>query len=163
MEKDTPYKRSPGMVKLDVRMVSVKQDVLLFPGRAGISERPAIIEERTRIDDWEGDTVHGQDATLVTLVERKSRLTLIGKTANKTAEVLAARMSELLKKMDKVYTITLDNGGEFSDHAKATEAVNVNNEYAFMASIRGKMTSNSWLLQGVLIPDEDQKSDAIRS
>ena len=102
----------------------------VIPGRVDISERPAIIEERTRIGDWEGDTVHGQDATLVTLVERKSRLTLIGKTANKTAEVVAAKMSELLKKMDKVYTITLDNGGEFADHAKVAEAVNVNIYFA---------------------------------
>ena len=36
-------------------------------------------------------------------------------------------------------------------------------EYVFMASIKGKMTSNSQLLRGILIPDEDKKSNAIRS
>ena len=44
----------------------------LIPGRIDITERPAIVEKRSRLGDWEGDTVHGQSAYLVTLVERKS-------------------------------------------------------------------------------------------
>ncbi len=69
----------------------------MIPNKVDISERPAIIEKRIRLGDWEGDTIFGQDTTLVTLVERVSRMTLIGKTANKTASVVAAKMCEMLK------------------------------------------------------------------
>ena len=35
---------------------------------ACITERPEVVELRSRLGDWEGDTVYGQDAHLVTLV-----------------------------------------------------------------------------------------------
>ncbi|MCJ7692372.1 MAG: IS30 family transposase, partial [Sedimentisphaerales bacterium] len=49
--------------------------------RVGIQERPNIVERKIRIGDWEGDTVVGKNhqGALVTLVDRKSKLTLIGK------------------------------------------------------------------------------------
>src|SRR3546814_16875827 len=40
--------------------------------RVSISERPAEVESRERLGDWEGDTVHGLGGNLVTLVDRKS-------------------------------------------------------------------------------------------
>ncbi|MBM9520036.1 IS30 family transposase [Desulforhopalus vacuolatus] len=49
----------------------------LIPDRVDIAERPQIVNERTRIGDWEGDTVYGQNASLV---ERTSRFTLCGRT-----------------------------------------------------------------------------------
>ena len=46
--------------------------------RVSIDERPEVVEARSRIGDWEADTVIGKlgGAVLVTLVERRSRLTL---------------------------------------------------------------------------------------
>ena len=40
--------------------------------RVSITERPAEVETRERLGDWEGDTVHGVGGNLVTLVDRKS-------------------------------------------------------------------------------------------
>jgi len=41
--------------------------------RYGSQERPAVVDERSRLGDWEGDTVRGKGrSALVTLVERKS-------------------------------------------------------------------------------------------
>ena len=42
-----------------------------------IDERPKVVDKRSRIADWEGDTVigRGHQGVLVTLVERKSRYT----------------------------------------------------------------------------------------
>ncbi len=96
----------------------------LIPNRVDINERPEIIELRTRLGDWEGDTVFGQDAHLVTLVDRKSRFTLIGKVDSKKAGTVADTMINLLKRVSSVCTITLDNGGEFAAHEKVAEAVN---------------------------------------
>jgi IS30 family transposase len=49
-------------------------------GRVGIEERPAIVEKRTRLGDWESDRVEGSGSTasLASHVERKSRYTVLG-------------------------------------------------------------------------------------
>ena len=90
---------------------------------------------RSRVGDWEGNTVFGQDAHLVTLVDRKSRFTLIGKVDTKHAESVANKMIELLKRVSSVNTITLDNGGEFAAHEKVAKAIN-----ADMPAISGEPT-----------------------
>ena len=45
----------------------------LIPNRIDISERPAIVARKTRLGDWEGDTVvsAGHKGGLLTLVERQ--------------------------------------------------------------------------------------------
>ena len=47
--------------------------------RVDIDERPAIVEKRNRVGDWEGDTVMGKGRrnALLTLVERKTLYTMI--------------------------------------------------------------------------------------
>lgn len=54
-----------------------------IPGTRPISERPAEVELRARLDDWEGDTVvgRGSGACLVTLVDRMSSLLIGGRAA----------------------------------------------------------------------------------
>ena len=52
--------------------------------------------------DWEGDTVHGQDTHLVTLVDRKSRLTLIGKVPDKKAGTVAKEMIRLIEACPRI-------------------------------------------------------------
>lgn len=99
-----------------------KAGVRLIPNRIDISERPAVVEKRERLGDWEGDTVHGQNAHLVTLVERKSRFTLARRILRKTKENVADAILELLGKVSSVLTITLDNGGEFADHERISKA-----------------------------------------
>ena len=53
--------------------------------RISIDERPALEENRNRIGDWEIDTIIGKrhKGALVTIVERKSRYTLIAKVSKK--------------------------------------------------------------------------------
>ncbi len=48
----------------------------MIPNRTGIEDRPDIVTQKTRIGDWEGDTVIGakQRGALVTLAERKSAM-----------------------------------------------------------------------------------------
>lgn len=99
-----------------------KAGVKLIPDRVDISERPEVVESRTRIGDWEGDTVHGKNAYLVTLVERATRFTLVKKVLKKTKEAVAEAMLEMLSTIPSVRTITLDNGGEFASHARVAEA-----------------------------------------
>jgi len=55
--------------------------------RVGIDERPVIVEQKSRIGDWEGDTVIGKNhrGALVTLAERKSRYILAAQVPDKHA------------------------------------------------------------------------------
>ena len=49
------------------------------PNCVGIENRPAIVDRKTRIGDWEADTIVGknQKSALLTLVERTTRYTII--------------------------------------------------------------------------------------
>ena len=58
----------------------------LIPDRVDISCRPEVVEQRSRHGDWEGDTIHGKNAYLVTVVERASRFTLVKRVLSKTKE-----------------------------------------------------------------------------
>ena len=85
-----------------------------------IDERPAIVELRTEIGHWEGDTIRGKEKTtaITTHVERVSGYAIADKLNHATAENLKqttvrsfARIPEEKKK-----TETLDNGIEFSEY-----------------------------------------------
>jgi len=72
--------------------------------RVSIDDRPAIVAEKTRIGDWEIDTVIGQNhqGALVTIVDRVSKFTLIKKVDSKHADVVtAATISLLLPYLDR--------------------------------------------------------------
>ena len=87
--------------------------------RRPISERPTIVETRSRLGDWEADTIIGgqRRGAILSLVERRSRLCLLQKVAATSARLVAdAVCDQLLRVKDKVLTITSDNGIEFTRH-----------------------------------------------
>ena len=95
--------------------------------RISIDERPEIVEQKTRLGDWEIDTVIGQNhqGALVTIVDRVSKFTLIKKVDSKHADVVTAATITLLKPyLDKTLTITADNGKEFAGHESIAEKLN---------------------------------------
>ena len=90
-----------------------------IPNQVSIEDRPEIVEQRKRIGDWEGDTIlgAGRQGAIVTLVERKSRFTLLKQVVNRTAAVVENAILDLLKPYQvATHTITFDNGKEFSNH-----------------------------------------------
>ena len=64
-----------------------------------------IVEKRSRDGDWELDAVIGKhhQQALVTLVEPKSRLTLIAKVVRKTAENVHFKVLNHLTENNNVY------------------------------------------------------------
>ena len=92
--------------------------------RQFIEDRPAIVDERKRIGDWEADTIIGKNhrQAIVSIVERKSKMTLIRKVERKTSEEVSKAIIRLLKPYkNKVHTITSDNGKEFAGHEKISK------------------------------------------
>nr|WP_230990773.1 IS30 family transposase [Bathymodiolus platifrons methanotrophic gill symbiont] len=92
--------------------------------RVSIEERPEVVETKTRIGDWEIDTAIGKNhkGSLVTIVDRVSKFTLIKKVDSKQSKVVTEATIMLLKPyLDKTHTITADNGKEFAGHEKLAE------------------------------------------
>ncbi|MCA1614000.1 MAG: IS30 family transposase [Acidobacteria bacterium] len=84
-------------------------------GKRMISERPEEVEERSHVGHWEADTVMGAGSKdcVVTLVERKTGLVLIGKLQDRTAESLSRRAISLMRRGGRRFeTVTADNGTE---------------------------------------------------
>ncbi|MGH7216097.1 MAG: IS30 family transposase [Nitrospiraceae bacterium] len=85
-------------------------------GKRHISERPAGAEKRSRIGHLEGDTMIGaaDKHCILTLVDRKTGYTFIGKLAERTVQAANQRAISIIKKAGRsVKTLTLDNGTEF--------------------------------------------------
>ena len=98
----------------------------IIPNRRSIETRPAIVETRSRIGDWEADTIIGKNhrQAIVSLVERKTGFTLIHKVERKTAQAVSKAMTTLLNPyQSKVYTVTSDNGREFARHEEIAAAL----------------------------------------
>ena len=88
--------------------------------RTCIEQRPAIVDAKSRLGDWEGDTMIGaaHKGALVTLAERKSRYTLVKRVSSKHAQPVGQAVVDLLRAHRKhCHTLTFDNGKEFAQHA----------------------------------------------
>ena len=91
-----------------------------------IEERPEAANKRTRIGDWEGDTVAGviNKPCLVTLADRRSRFLLSKKSPSKSSEDVKNAMTTLLDGQP-VLTVTLDRGKEFAKHPEITKKTGI--------------------------------------
>ena len=101
--------------------------------RVSIDERPAIVDTRQRLGDWEVDTIigKGHHQAIVSLTERKSRLALLRKVERKTAQAVGDAVIELMKSLPvRTHTITADNGKEFADHERIAKELNANVYFA---------------------------------
>lgn len=90
-----------------------------FSTAPSIDDRPSIVEDRIRIGDWELDTVIGKpsSSSLVSIVERKSRIARFIKVNNRKADIVSSVIIEQLKLLNRpVHSLTSDNGKEFSKY-----------------------------------------------
>lgn len=105
----------------------------LIPNRTDISQRPDIVEEKTRIGDWEGDTIIGakNQGAIVSLVDRASKFTLLKQVDSKNAEnVKNATIEKFRPFKKKVKTVTYDNGCEFVKHEEVNKKVGCESYFA---------------------------------
>jgi IS30 family transposase len=84
-----------------------------------IDERPAVVERRGRLGDWEGDTLQGRDqrVRIVTFVDRRSGYLIAFLLPKMRATLLTSLAFRYFRRLSKKKrkTFTLDNGPEFSD------------------------------------------------
>jgi IS30 family transposase len=92
-------------------------------GKRPISERPPGAENRSRVGHLEGDTVLGTNKhCLLSLVDRKTGFTMIGKLKARTVDATNRAAIDLINSASRpVRSVTVDNGTEFHGY-KAIEA-----------------------------------------
>ena len=98
-----------------------------IPNRIDISTRPRIVDSKSRIGDWEGDTIIGakHQGAILSYVDRHSKFTILRKLERKTALLVKnATLQSMVKIKDFVHTITYDNGKEFCAHQEIAEQLN---------------------------------------
>ncbi|WP_232501365.1 IS30 family transposase [Sulfurovum sp. NBC37-1] len=101
--------------------------------RTMIDKRPKIVEKKKRIGDLEIDTVIGKDhiGALVTVVDRKSKFTLIKKVSFKHTQIVTHALIEMLEPIKSIVkTITSDNGKEFAYHKEVSEVLDTDFYFA---------------------------------
>jgi len=123
-----------------------------LPNCRSIEERPASVSTRKRLGDWEVDTLIGkqQKQAILTLVERKSRFTLLGKVSRRTAQAVRQQVCKLLLPVrDKAHTLTSDHGKEFADHELIAETLKLKFYFAhpYAAWERGTNENTNGLLR----------------
>ena len=104
-----------------------------IPNRVDIEERPAIVEKRARIGDWEADTIIGcnHKGAVVSIVDRASRYTVLALVSGKTTtEVIGSMIAALTPLKRCVQTITMDNGTEFAGHERLVKELKADTYFA---------------------------------
>lgn len=99
-----------------------------IPRAKPISQRASIVDSKERIGDFEVDTIIGKNhkQSIVTLVDRHSKFTLMQKVSNKEAHDVSQAMLKLLQPLKGIVkTITSDNGKEFAYFYEIEKRLNV--------------------------------------
>lgn len=135
----------------------------IIKNRRSIEERPAIVETKERIGDWEADTVIGKahKGALVSLTERRSKLSLIYKVERKTSDLVKKAMSKLLLPLKEiVHTITSDNGKEFAMHEETARILETDFYFAhpYASYERGLNENTNGLIRQYFPKDRDFKT-----
>lgn len=93
-----------------------------------ITERPCEADDRSEIGHWEGDLLLGSRISQVaTLVDRRTRKTVIVKLPDRTAQNTRIHLGRYLKDNPDldIKTITWDRGMELAEHQELSQATGV--------------------------------------
>ncbi|MCK4499075.1 IS30 family transposase [Candidatus Babeliales bacterium] len=91
-------------------------------------KRPEAVNRKCRVGDFEVDTIIGKNhnGAIVSIVDRKSKLTFLAKVLRNTAQNVADALVLFLNKIKQyVHTITSDNGTEFAYHKQVAKKLGI--------------------------------------
>jgi IS30 family transposase len=136
-----------------------------IPDRVSIDERPKIVEEKSRIGDWEGDTIEsaGKNDSIATFVDRNTKVLLAKIMPDKTAASLNKAAIRAFKPIPAPLrnTLTLDNGKEFAAHKSLSQALGIDIYFAhpYHSWERGLNEHTNGLIRACSISLQNLKPD----
>ena len=104
-----------------------------IPDRISIEERPSIVNERARLGDYEIDLIVGpkNKGAILSVIDRVSRCCILEKLNGKSSTEVSEQIINLLQSSSgPIFTITTDNGTEFTDHKNISSKLNINYYFA---------------------------------
>jgi IS30 family transposase len=135
--------------------------------RVSIEERPEIVNERSRLGDYEMDLVVGPKnrGAILTIIDRASRHCILEKLENKSAEEVSKKAINALRfAAEQSFTMTTDNGTEFTDHKTIAKELDINYYFAhpYASYERGSIENLNGLIRqyipkGTAFTDVDNK------
>jgi IS30 family transposase len=101
----------------------------LIPGRIDIAQRPANVDEKSRLGDWELDSIIGakNKGAITSMVERKTNLTKLVSLNVPTSKAVKLAITARLEPLkEHVLRLTSDNGKEFASYRTISEKLEAN-------------------------------------
>lgn len=123
-----------------------------IPNRVSIHQRPEVVVTREEFGHWEADSVlYANKKAINTVNELKTGYLEFTRLDRKTANLTADSMIEVFKTHQAI-TVTVDNGTEFMEHQRITEATGVEVYFAdpYSSWQRGSNENSNGLLRRYL-------------
>jgi len=122
-------------------------------GRVSITERPQVVEERSRLGDIEVDLMMGKahKSALLVLTDRATLLTALEKVTSRKAEGIADRITRRLSQVPSgfIKTLTFDNDKAFARHQDIAEQLDADTYFTrpYTSQDKGTVENRIWVLR----------------